>query len=106
MDLSRLGVFADGRCDFADIRHAMSRAKALRDDRHKSLAVEPVNMSVESKTGMEASDATAALSRNSRHNAQNTNELYEERLCPPARLSNKRQFLAQVTEPPVFVNAS
>jgi hypothetical protein len=42
MDLSRLGVFADGRCDFADIRHAMSRAKALRDDRHKSLAVEPV----------------------------------------------------------------
>jgi hypothetical protein len=42
-------------------------------------------MSVESKTGMKASDATAALSRNSRHNAQNAKELYEERLCPPAR---------------------
>jgi hypothetical protein len=42
MDLSRPGLFADGRCDFADIRHAMSRAMALRDDRHKSLAFEPV----------------------------------------------------------------
>jgi hypothetical protein len=42
------------------------------------------NMSVESKTGMEASDA-AALSRNWRHNTLNANELYEERLCPPAR---------------------
>src|SRR5260370_26862844 len=42
MDLSRPGLFADGRCDFADIRHAMSRAMALGDDRQNSLLIKPV----------------------------------------------------------------
>jgi len=47
----------------------------------------------------------AYLSRNWRHNTLNANELYEETLSACA-LSNKRQFLAQVTEPQAFVNAS
>jgi hypothetical protein len=42
MDLSEPGLFADGRCDFADIRHAISRAMALGDGRQKSVVIEPV----------------------------------------------------------------
>src|SRR6266852_174346 len=43
MDLSQGGIFADGRCDFADIRHAMSRATALGGGRlMDGRAVEPM----------------------------------------------------------------
>ena len=52
-------------------------------------------------------DATIIrLSRNWRHNMLNANELYEERPLPTCAVNVKRQFLAQVTEPQVFVNAS
>ena len=44
--------------------------------------------------------------RNWWHNTLNANELYEEWLYPLARRSVKRQFLAQVTNPKVFVIAS
>ena len=46
--------------------------------------------------------------RNWRHNTLNANELYEERQSDLTSLhvGSKRQFLAQVTEPQAFVNAS
>jgi hypothetical protein len=47
-----------------------------------------------------------SLLRNWRHNLLNASESYEERLCQSSALSAKRQLLAQVTEPQVFVKTS
>jgi hypothetical protein len=46
------------------------------------------------------------LSRNWWRNRLNANELYKKQFCPPSRLVAEHQFLAQVTGPQVFVNAS
>ena len=51
-------------------------------------------------------EPSGVLSRNWRHNMLSVNELYEIATLPYRVLSTKRQFLAQVTEPQVFVNAS
>jgi hypothetical protein len=48
--------------------------------------------------------AVKELPRNWRHNTVNTNELYESSFNL-VRLSAERQFLAQVTNPQVFVIA-
>jgi hypothetical protein len=46
------------------------------------------------------------LSRNWWHNTLNANELYEIAILNYRTLRTKRQFLAQVTGPQAFVNAS